>query len=180
MRSRMLSRRVACRCGGRAVDLFLSHFTQRLDAKGRVSIPAAFRAVLARDAFEGLYVHPSPDLAALDCGGNALLGEIKGLLDRLEPYSDEREMFSTALLGTSEILKVDGEGRIVPGESLKAHAGIAAEVTFVGQGHKFQIWEPRRFRMHLEEATLRVREMRRQIGSGRAAEVPPRKQGARE
>ncbi len=164
----------------RVVDRFVSNFTNRLDAKGRVSIPAPFRAVLASDGFEGLYVHPSLDAEALDCGGNALLKEIDGLLGMLSPYSEERDMFSTALLGTSEVLKVDPEGRVILTESLKSRACVSSEVTFVGQGHKFQIWEPGRFRAHLDEARNRVRDLRKQLGSGYAAALPPRPRGARE
>ena len=160
------------------LERFVSHFTNRLDAKGRVSIPAPFRAVLARDGFEGLYVHPSLDAEALDCGGNALLREIDGLLGTLSPYSEERDMFSTALLGTSEVLKVDTEGRMILTDTLKAYAAISTEVTFVGQGHKFQIWEPGRFRAHLEEAKIRVRDLRKQLSSHSAAKPQP--QGARE
>jgi MraZ protein len=162
------------------LDRFVSHFTNRLDSKGRVSIPATFRAVLARDGFEGLYVHPSLDAQTVDCGGHALLKEIDGLLDRLSPYSEERDLFSTALLGTSEILKVDTEGRVVLTESVKAYAGITAEVTFVGQGHKFQIWESSRFRAHLDEARNRVRDLRKELSSRHAAADQPRPRGARE
>ena len=162
------------------MDRFVSHFTNRLDAKGRVSIPAPFRGVLARDGFEGLYVHPSLDAEALDCGGQALLREIDGLLETLSPYSEERDMFSTALLGTSEILKVDPEGRVILTESLKAYAGITGEVTFVGQGHKFQIWEPERFRAHLEEARNRVRDLRKSLSTRPAAAYQPIPRGARE
>ncbi|WP_020174746.1 division/cell wall cluster transcriptional repressor MraZ [Methyloferula stellata] len=164
------------------MDRFVSHFTNRLDAKGRISIPAPFRAVLMRDGFEGLYVHPSLDQQAVDCGGNALLQEIDGLLAKLSPYSEERDLFSTALLGTSEILKVDPEGRVVLTETIKAYAGVTGDVTFVGQGNKFQIWEPNRFQAHLEEAKHRVRDMRRQLSSGSATpDVPvPRSHGARE
>ena len=161
------------------MDRFVSHFTNRLDAKGRVSIPASFRGVLARDGFEGLYVHPSLDAEALDCGGHALLQEIDGLLGTLSPYSEERDMFSTALLGASEVLKVDPEGRVILTERLKAYAGITEQVTFVGQGQKFQIWEPGRFRAHLEEARNRVRDLRKQLSARHAASAPhPR--GARE
>ncbi len=53
-------------------DRFVSNFTNRLDAKGRVSIPSSFRSVLAKDGYEGLYVHQGLDLPALDAGGNAL------------------------------------------------------------------------------------------------------------
>ncbi len=162
------------------MDRFVSHFTHRLDAKGRVSIPAPFRAVLARDGFDGLYVHPSLEATALDCGGHALLHEIDALLLRLSPYSEERDLFSTALLGTSEILKVDPEGRVGLTETLKTYAGIGSELTFVGQGHKFQIWEPGRFRAHLEEAKNRVREMRKRLSSLEAATPSPHPHGARE
>ena len=95
------------------MDRFVSHYTLRLDAKGRVSIPAPFRAVLARDGFEGLYCYPALDRPALDAGGNALLTEIEALIARFSPYSEEREQFATALYGTSEMLKIDGEGRVV-------------------------------------------------------------------
>jgi MraZ protein len=156
------------------MDRFVSNFTNRLDSKGRVSVPASFRAVLARDGFEGLYVHPSLDAPALDAGGNALLNDIDSLLARLAPYSEERDSFSTALLGTSEILKFDTEGRIVLTESLKAHAEIGEAATFVGHGTKFQIWEPERFKTHLSEARSRVRDLKHRLGGPAAAD-----QGAR-
>ena len=101
------------------MDRFVSHYTLRLDAKGRVSIPAPFRAVLARDGFEGLYCYPTLDRPALDAGGNALLKEIETLIARFSPYSEEREQFSAALYGTSEVLKIDGEGRAILTEPLK-------------------------------------------------------------
>lgn len=147
------------------MDLFVSNFTLRLDAKGRVSIPAPFRAVLARDGFDGLYCYPALDRPALDAGGNALLGEIDALIARYSPYSDEREQFSVALYGTSEVLKIDGEGRVVLSDTLKSHAGIADAVAFAGLGHKFQIWEPERFRAELAEATEKVRAFRKRLGS---------------
>ncbi len=154
------------------MDLFVSNYTLRLDAKGRVSIPAPYRAVLARDGFEGLYCYPTLDRPALDAGGNALLKEIDSLIGRFPPYSDEREDFSAALYGTSETLKIDGEGRVVLTEPLKTHAKIAEAVAFVGLGHKFQIWEPERFRAQLAEATEKVRALRKQLGSRRAADDP--------
>jgi MraZ protein len=163
----------------RVLDRFVSHFTNRLDAKGRVSIPASFRSVLSKDGFEGLFVHPALEQPAFDCGGHALLREIDGLLNVYSPYSPERDLFSTALLGTSEILKIDSEGRVFLTETIKSYACIASEVTFVGQGHKFRIWEPERFRAHLDEARNRVRDMREQIGARHAA-MEPRAHGARE
>src|SRR5712692_1421403 len=159
------------------MDRFVSHYTLRLDTKGRVSIPATFRAVLARDGFEGLYCYPTLDRPALDAGGNALIAEIEALITSLPHFSEEREQFAAALYSTSEILKIDGEGRVVLTEPLKTHAGIADAVAFAGLGQKFQIWEPGRFRAELAEATEKVRALKKQLGSRVAAQRP---HGARE
>jgi len=159
------------------MDRFVSNFTLRLDAKGRVSIPAPFRAVLARDGFEGLYCYPSLDQPAIDAGGHALLAEIEELLARFPAYSDQRDELSLSLYGTSETLKADGEGRVTLSDALKSHAQVTDAVTFVGLGHKFQIWEPGRFRAQLAEATGKVRALKRQLGSQVGAHEA---QGARE
>ena len=165
--------------GACGVDRFVSNYSNRLDAKGRVSIPAPFRAILARDGHEGLFLYPSLDTAAVDCGGNALKQAIDDVLSRYSPYSEQWETLSVALYGASEVLKIDAEGRVVLSEMVRVTAGITTEVTFVGQGHKFQIWEPSRFRARFEEAKLRLREVRQELGSGYAAPTP-RPPGARE
>lgn len=159
------------------MDRFVSHYTNRFDAKGRVSVPASFRAVLAKDGFDGIFIHPSLDAPALDCGGHMLLREIDALLNAMPPYSQEREDLATALLGTSEILRADSEGRILLSERTRASLGLKDEAAFVGHGHKFQIWEPIRFAAHLEEAKSRVRRLRADFGA-RAAQAAV--QGARE
>jgi MraZ protein len=159
------------------MDRFVSHYTLRLDAKGRVSIPAAFRAVLARDGFDGLYCYRTLDRPALDAGGNALLADIEALIALYPPYSEQREQLAASLYSNSEVLKIDGEGRVVLTDALKAHAGIGDAVAFAGLGHKFQIWEPERFRAELAEATAKVRTLREQLSSRVAADGP---HGARE
>jgi MraZ protein len=168
---------MACGAARDEMDRFVSHYMLRLDAKGRVSVPASFRAVLARDGFDGLYCFPALDRPALDAGGNALLAEIEALLAGFSPFSDQREQFSLALYGPSETLKIDGEGRVVLTDALKTHAGIADAATFVGLGHKFQIWEPGRFRAELAEATEKVRAFKQELGARMAAAKP---HGARE
>jgi MraZ protein len=159
------------------MDRFVSHYEQRLDAKGRISVPAPFRVVLAREGFDGLYCYPALDRPALDAGGHALMREIEVLTGGFAPYSDEREQFSLALYGTSETLKFDGEGRVLLSEALKAHARITDAAIFVGLGHKFGIWEPGRFRAELAEATEKVRAYKQELGTRMAAAKP---HGARE
>ena len=74
-------------------------------------------------------------------------------------------------------MKIDGEGRVVLTENLKAHAGITEAASFVGLGHKFRIWEPGRFRAELAEATEKVRAFKQELGARMAAVKPL---GARE
>ena len=143
------------------MDRFVSTFTNKIDAKGRVSVPAPFRAVLERDGYTqgsagGIYCYPSLDAPALDAGGQSLAQKIDGLLDGLPDYSDERDELSVALYGDVQILTIDQDGRIVLPESLRAHAGLTTQVTFVGLGDKFQMWEPGRFDERRERAREKV------------------------
>jgi MraZ protein len=155
------------------MDRFVSQFTNRLDAKGRVSIPAPFRGLLAKDGYEGLYVHPALDFPTLDCGGHALLREIDSLMERLPAYSEERDYFATALMGASEILKVDTEGRIILTDRMRDITSISDQVAFVGHGHKFQIWEPSRFAAHYTESREKLRVMRKSLSVLPRAILPP-------
>ena len=140
--------------------MFLSHFTKALDAKGRLTLPAPFRATLTQEGFAGVFVHPALDSPALDCGGAKLLAEIGAMLAKMPPYAPEREDLSLALLGTSEIVKLDPEGRFVLSERLRDAIGLTQEAAFVGQGDKFQIWAADAFAQRLDAARSRARALR--------------------
>ncbi|WP_321339185.1 division/cell wall cluster transcriptional repressor MraZ [Breoghania sp.] len=135
---------------------FVSNFTNRLDAKGRVSVPAPFRAALSREGYEGVYCFPSAHLPAVDAGGMALMGEIQKRVDSFTTLTPDHDFVSMALFGVSENLKLDSDGRVILPETLRTHAGITDQVTFVGQGYKFQMWNPERFAEHRAEALKRA------------------------
>ncbi|HHK75327.1 MAG TPA: transcriptional regulator MraZ [Rhizobiales bacterium] len=155
------------------MEQFVSSYTNRVDAKGRVSVPASFRAILTRDGFDGIFCYPSLDSKALDVGGASLIDEIHGLLEGLDPYSDERDELSLALFGESEILKIDQDGRVVLPLALREHAEISDRAVFVGVGHKFQIWSPPRFEERRTSARRRVVELKKLLrkASGGQAEA---------
>jgi|SRR6516165_2612728 MraZ protein len=148
------------------MDRFVSHTTLRLDSKGRVSIPAPFRAVLSRDGVNGVYCYPALDRPAIDAEGNALMAEIEA---RYASICEKREQFALALDGTRETLRIDREGRVQLSDSLKRHAGITEAATFVGLGHKFQICESGRFQSELAQATQKVRKFKGEVGFQSAA-----------
>jgi MraZ protein len=127
------------------MDRFLGRHLKRIDAKGRVSIPASFRSVLQRDGYEGVFALRSLQSQAVDAGGNALIGEIDALLSAYEPFSTDYQTLSIALLGGGDTLSIDAEGRIVVPDWIRAAAEVKDDIMFVGQGAKFQIWSPALF-----------------------------------
>ena len=163
--------RVVREAAKQGMDRFVSTFTNKIDAKGRVSIPAPFRAVLERDGYAsggagGIYCYPALEAPALDAGGERLAKKIDGLLAGLPDYSDERDELSVALYGDVQVLAIDGDGRISLPEGLRAHAGLSTQVTFVGLGDKFQMWSPERFAERRERAREKVHQTRKLFGAG--------------
>jgi MraZ protein len=148
------------------MDGFVATFSNRLDGKGRVSVPAPFRAVLAREGQADLYCYPALDRPAIDGGGARLQQAISDRLSVFETFSDDHESLATAFYGESRMLKVDPDGRIVLPEEFRAYAGINDVAVFVGQGFKFQIWEPERFAERQRETRAHLRSVTRGLGRG--------------
>lgn len=138
--------------------LFLSTTTNKVDRKGRVSVPAPFRNALAGQPFQGIVAIPSFKYAALQCGGMDWLEQLSGGIDAYDFFSDEHDALTAALFANAQQLAFDGDGRIsLPGE-LAAHANISEQAAFVGRGPTFEIWEPEAFRAYQAEATRRAAE----------------------
>jgi MraZ protein len=151
------------------MDDFVSSYMNRLDSKGRVSIPAPYRQILAREGHENLFCCPSMDRAAVDAGGLSLRKAIDEYLEPFDVFTEEREFLATALLGESESLKIDKDGRVVLSEKIKAHTGITEAVVFVGHGYKFQIWEPERYEIFKADAAKQAMALRASLSARRKA-----------
>ena len=159
------------------MELFLSTYVNKVDRKGRVSVPATFRSALATHRQPNLVIaFPSFRLPALECTGSDRMEEMQDRIESLEEFSEEHENLSQ-LFADAHPLTIDGEGRVVLSDAHKSHAGITEAVAFVGLGHKFRIWEPGRFRAELVEATDKVRAFKHELGTRVAA---PKPLGARE
>lgn len=139
---------------------FRGTVTNKVDAKGRVSVPAKFRALLEAEELTTIVCYPALRGGVLEAGGRRLLEEIESMLARLEPFSEQWEFLSHALVGASEELALDSEGRIILPESLRAVAGIKDKVSFVGLGSRFQLWEPRAWEHEYLQAKDRARDLR--------------------
>jgi MraZ protein len=138
------------------LGLFFSTFVNKVDRKGRVSVPAAFRAALEGSSFPGVILFRSFRLAALDGSGIDRMEELSARIDALDEFSEDREALAS-IFADAQQLPFDGEGRIILPEALSAHAGITETAAFVGLGRTFQIWEPQSFEKHQQELRERAR-----------------------
>lgn len=140
--------------------LFLSTYHNRIDKKGRVSIPAQFRAVLTAQESPAVVAYPSPIHDCIEACGMQRIMKFNQRVEKFEPYSPERDAFSAMLFGDSVQLAMDTEGRVLLPQPLIDFAGLKDEVTIVGKGETFEFWSPRAFETYIERVRGIVREKR--------------------
>lgn len=120
----------------------MSTVTNKIDAKGRVSVPAAFRAIL-KDAGESCVVgFPSLSEDTIECCSHPRISHFHEVMEGMDPFGEERDALAESIFSQSEEMSFDSDGRMKIPAHLKEHAQLNGEVTFVGLGWKFQIWNP--------------------------------------
>ncbi|TPW33599.1 division/cell wall cluster transcriptional repressor MraZ [Martelella alba] len=127
------------------MNRFLSNQTKKIDAKGRVSVPAVFRSVLAERQIEELYCFQDFVFPAISVGGPDLLARFERQIDQEDPFSPEANSMSLLIHGGGVFMKLDAEGRLMVTDFIRDFTGIGSEVTFVGRADHFQLWEPQAF-----------------------------------
>lgn len=125
------------------MGLFLSTTINKMDKKGRVSVPSGFRAALAEESFQGVVLFRSYTQKTIEGVG---MSAMEAMSDRMDNnfafFSDDHDDMATVLFGESIQLAFDGDGRITVPQDLADFADINDKVAFVGLGQKFQIWNP--------------------------------------
>ena len=125
--------------------MFLSSYENKLDKKGRVSVPASFRSHLGSLGYNGFIAYPSFTHDALEGCSQDRIEKLSSTIDSLSPFEEKRDFFATSVLSESVSLQFDSEGRVLISEKLLNHAKIKNNILFVGLGKTFQIWEPKSF-----------------------------------
>ena len=144
--------------------LFVSTFINKVDRKGRVSVPASFRAALATQMPQGIVVYPSFTSAAIEgCGSDFLEQLADSTTAAFDLFSPEQDDINTLIFSSSHQLAWDPEGRVMLPAEILAHANITEQAAFVGKGRTFQIWEPDALKIHTLEARKRALQNRPQV-----------------
>jgi MraZ protein len=131
----------------RPMTFFTSEYESKLDAKGRLVLPARIKAQLPegdtelvlRKGFEPcLIVYPITEF-------RKVFARISGLSEFNEEYRQlQRNFFS----GTATV-ELDGHGRILIPKNMLTYAGIEREVVLVGMGNKVEVWNPEQYQKYL-------------------------------
>ena len=125
--------------------MFLSIYENKLDKKGRVSVPASYRSYLSNLGYNGIVCFPSFNNHCVEAWPQDRIEKISNAIDTLNPFEEKKDYFATSILSESINLQFDSEGRVILTTKLLKHSKIKNNVLFVGQGKTFQIWEPTAF-----------------------------------
>ena len=154
---------------------FTSRYANRVDKKGRVSVPATFRAVLDESGGAGVYLKRNQADGALDGLTDAFMDEIQQRIEALDIGSDDRTALEDEYFAESTELRFDPEGRIILPRELSDFAGIGDTALFVGLGARFQIWNPEAYEARRADRADRAKTLTlaRPAPSKRRAEGEP-------
>ena len=115
-------------------------------------MPASYRSHLSALGYNGVICYPSFTNSSIEFCPQERLQKIIDSIDTLNPFEENRDIFSTSILANSFQLNFDSEGRVTIPERLLNHSGIKEKVLFVGQGKTFQMWEPSEFKNFSNDA----------------------------
>ncbi len=129
---------------------FRGEFHQKVDGKGRVSIPAQFRRVLEQGdpgwsdgkSPEFVIVYGDHRRKFLECYTIQAIDEVDDQIAGMQRGSVERKMLEKMFSGQSTQISVDETGRIVLAKKLREKIGLGDEAFFIATGDTFQIWQP--------------------------------------
>ena len=134
---------------------FYGTYENKVDAKGRVSVPAVFRQILAGPSFAAF---PSHRVEAIEGFSIDFMDHLSARVSEIDFFSQDD--LSMTVFSDSQQLTFDSTGRVQLPEGFRSHAGITDRAAFVGLGPTFQIWEPARLARHKVEARQRARDKR--------------------
>jgi MraZ protein len=136
--------------------LFTGTHVNKLDRKGRVSVPATFRAALAGQPFSGVHAYPSrASVPAIECCSAEWMTRLREKIGDFDPEDQDGLRRAMSVFSATTDLPFDPEGRITLPQKFIQHAGLDGQVAFVGVGHIFQIWEPAKFEQFNNGGTKR-------------------------
>ena len=138
----------------RKTFLFMDTVLNKVDSKGRVSLPADYRAIVKETGSEIVCYRSLSSPCIEGCLEDLLDKLATQMEDSLDFFSATQDNLTNLVFGDAKRYPFDSTGRIMLSEKLLKHAQISDSAVFVGKGRKFQIWNPENWAR--EEARIRA------------------------
>lgn len=138
----------------RKTFLFMDTIINKVDAKGRVSLPSDYRAIVKELSTEIVCYRSLTSPCIEGCLEDLLDKLATDMENSLDFFSQTQDDLTNLIFGDAKRFPFDSTGRIVLTEKLLKHAQITDAAVFVGKGRKFQIWNPENWEK--EEARIRA------------------------
>lgn len=142
---------------------FAGEYRQKVDAKGRVSVPADLRAHFAEDdpthsqqgrgVLVTLNFSPTLKDKCFRLYSQAYMTRLKASIARMKAGSREQKVAQLTLLQKTKPLEIDADGRIVVPKQFRDQFGISDEALFIGSGDYVEVWDAGRYELE-EQAML--------------------------
>lgn len=130
---------------------FLSSYTNSIDKKSRVSVPASFRAELANCSRQTIVIYKAVNENFLFAWSYDDFLEFAQKIKKLPALSKQRQRLSRTILAAAKPVQIDADGRMVLPEELSQALNLDGKVMFAGQGEYFTIWNPAEFERQAED-----------------------------
>ena len=127
----------------RGETVFRGQFSHTVDPKGRLSIPADFREVLADGFGDKLMVAPNGD--ALDVYPERTWKALEDKVSALPLLDPDRRKFQYLYLSGGKIVMLDLQGRIQIPQNYRERAGLVKDVEIDSMMTYFEIWDTERW-----------------------------------
>lgn len=130
---------------------FTSSFFNKVDAKGRVSVPAPWRKALElRGADGNLVLIPGfRDRRCIEGYAPDTYQALAAAISRMHPSDPNRKKLEYRVMSRAVPMQVDDNGRIVIGSDLRGAFSLEPEAVFVGMGDSFQVWSRASYDLHV-------------------------------
>ena len=123
----------------------VGEYRHKLDAKGRLSLPADFRKVLPKSL--KITLSPNNDsLYVFDPEGfSAWVDSLFDAEGGYSPSNSNHTAIRKVLNSRARNVEVDSAGRIVVAADMRSDAGLDRDVAVVGDSDHFEIWDAKRW-----------------------------------
>ncbi len=137
---------------------FLSRYLNKIDQKGRVSVPASYRNILFKteNKFD-LIIYPSTKYDCIECCSLDYLDNLVHMANKMNDSFEEKIAFETVIFGSALHLMIDKDGRVIIPNKFLVRFNLKNNVEFIGKGEIFEIWNPNLLQKHVADAEEKVK-----------------------